>query len=57
VFYKGSAEGWDEIVIGNSLDLSKGSIYYFSAVEPTDNGNYWHYDTDGKTPIIWQKEN
>ncbi len=57
VFYKGSAEGWDEIVIENSLGLSKGSIYYFSVVEPTDNDNYWHYDTDGKTPIIWQKEN
>ena len=20
-------------------------------------GNYWHYDTDGVTPVVWKKEN
>ena len=30
-------------------------VGYFTESEPTDNGNYWHYDTDGKMPVIWEK--
>lgn len=37
------------------------TIYYFSKSTPpltTDgtayDGNYWHYDTDGITPKIWE---
>ena len=30
-------------------------IYYYSETEPTDTEHkYWHYDDDGKTPIIWE---
>lgn len=29
-------------------------IYAYSATEPTENlGLYWHYDTDGVTPVLW----
>ena len=52
IFYKGSAENWNEITFGNNV-LSRGKIYYFTETEPIDDGNYWHYDTDGKTPVIW----
>ena len=30
-----------------------GTLYFYSETEPTKDGNYWHYDTDGKTPIVW----
>ena len=52
IFYKGSAESWDDITFGEDA-LSYVKIYYFTETEPTDDGNYWHYDTDGKTPVIW----
>ena len=32
---------------------SAGILYLYSETEPTTSGNYWHYDTDGKTPIVW----
>ena len=52
------------ISIGSDNDnLSYAIRYYYSETEPelnsdgTDyNGNYWHYDSDGKTPLIWKKE-
>ena len=55
VFYKGTAKEWSGIILGNSALPSNFSLYYFTESEPTDNGNYWHYDTDGKTPVIWEK--
>jgi len=45
------------LVYNNYIELillkSSSAIYFFSSTEPTEEGNYWHYDTDGKTPIIW----
>jgi len=60
VYYKGTATNWAKISVdnynsGNSY-LIDATIYYYSESEPTDDGNYWHYDTDGKMPIIWQKQ-
>lgn len=52
VFYKGTADNWSDIIRGNSA-FTYGEIYYFSAAEPIDDGNYWHYDTDKTTPVIW----
>ena len=66
VLYKGTAEQWKKISIVpyNNGNLMSASRYYYSSAEPTLNsdgtaydGNYWHYDTDGKTPVIWKKEN
>ncbi len=64
VFYKGSAEQWKRISIGYSNSpLTDATRYYYSETEPSlnaygtaYNGNYWHYDSDGKTPLIWKKE-
>jgi hypothetical protein len=57
VYYKGTAEDWDKITIdsGNAY-LTSATRYYYSATEPTESGNYWHYDTDGVTPVVWNKE-
>ena len=65
VFYKGTAEQWKEISIRNgNTNLTNATRYYYSETEPAlssdgtaYDGNYWHYDTDGKTPVIWKKEN
>jgi hypothetical protein len=57
VYYKGTAEDWGKISIGNdNTELTSATRYYYSVTEPTESGNYWHYDTDGITPIIWKKE-
>ena len=65
VFYKGTAEQWAQIGIGScNTNLTSATRYYYSDAEPDLNadgtaykGNYWHYDTDGTTIIIWKKEN
>ena len=65
VFYKGTVEQWKEISIRNgNTNLTNATRYYYSETEPAlssdgtaYDGNYWHYDTDGVTPVIWKKEN
>ena len=65
VFYKGTVKQWNQITIntGNNY-LINARRYYYSENEPALNAdgtaydnNYWHYDVDGKTPVIWKKEN
>lgn len=64
VFYNGTAEQWAQISIANNnTNLTSATRYYYSDTEPdltadgtAYNGNYWHYDTDGTTIIIWKKE-
>ena len=64
VFYKGAKKQWDEIELGDENDsLLYASLYYYSETEPVLNAegtayddNYWRYDADGKTPLIWEKE-
>lgn len=55
VYYKGTASDWDNIYIDDyeNDDLINATRYYYSESQPTEAGNYWHYDTDGVTPIIW----
>ena len=61
VYYTGTAEDWSNISIGSyNTRLTSATRYYYSETEPALNqegtaydGNYWHYDTDGITPIIW----
>jgi len=65
VYYKGTDEQWNKITIGSyNSRLTSATRYYYSGTEPelnsdgtAYNGNYWHYDTDGITPVIWKKEN
>ncbi len=66
VYYKGTAEKWEKIDINSNKNppLINATRYYYSETEPALNsdgtaydGNYWHYDTDGVTPVVWVKEN
>ena len=51
VFYKGMLEQWKKITSYNSILESK--VYFYRESMPTGYGNYWHYDVDGVTPVIW----
>lgn len=55
IFYKGTAEQWGEINVATDGNyyLTNAKRYYYSEAKPTEAGNYWHYDTDGVTPVIW----
>ena len=65
VYYKGTIEQWNNISIASDNSyLTSATRYYYSERAPALNadetdydGNYWHYDADGKTPVIWKKEN
>ena len=53
VYYKGTAEKWANISIGSSnSDLTDATKYYYSVGEPTESGNFWHYDENGNV-VIW----
>lgn len=51
VFYNGMLEQWKKITSYNSILESK--VYFYRESMPTGYGNYWHYDVDGVTPVIW----
>lgn len=64
VYYESTEESWNTIEKGHSIFDSAAMVYYYSESEPARNeegtayeGNYWRYDTDGVTPVIWKKEN
>lgn len=64
IYYKGTEAEWDSITIETSnAPVGSAQRYYYSETEPTLNsggtaydGNYWHYDNDGKTPTVWVYE-
>ena len=61
VYYTGTAEEWSAINIGvNNTSLTAETLYYYSEElteeQKADVNNYWHWDTDGVTPVIWVKE-
>ena len=52
VYYIGAAKDWGNINIGSgNSPLTSATRYYYSATQPTESGNYWHY-VDGK-PTPW----
>jgi len=61
VYYKGTASDWSNISIDDyNWTLKNAKRYYYSESAPALNadgtaydGNYWYYDTDGITPVIW----
>ncbi len=52
VYYGGTVTEWDAITIGSENScLTDATRYYYSATQPTEAGNYWHYEDD--VPIAW----
>jgi surface antigen bspA-like len=57
IYYGGTEEGWSTISIeGNNGCLNGVRKYYFSQTEPEKDGYFWHFDTDGVTPVSWGNE-
>jgi hypothetical protein len=52
VYYKGTVEEWNGIVIGEyNEDLTNATRYYYRETQPMEEGNWWHY-VDG-VPTLW----
>ena len=52
VYYKGTAEEWKSIEIGDyNTYLTNATRYYYSESQPTTEGNYWHYENGEIT--VW----
>ena len=53
VYYKGTANEWENIAIEawNNEDLINATRYYYSEMQPTQEGNYWHYDENGEIAV------
>ena len=52
VFFGGTEEQFDAIEIADSNEaITDANLYIYSESEPTDDGNYWHYE--GGSPVIW----
>ena len=57
VYYGGTEDKWSTISIeGNNGCLNGVRKYYFSQTEPEKDGYFWHFDTDGVTPVSWGVE-
>lgn len=63
-YYCGTQEDFDQITIAAVTKTAIiDYVYFYYATEPALNtegtaydGNYWHYDTDNKMPVVWVKE-
>lgn len=58
LYYKGTAQKWSSLTAEVSITnehTKEPTIYYYSETQPTESGNYWHYD-EHENPTIWQVE-
>ncbi|MBO7527533.1 MAG: leucine-rich repeat protein [Clostridia bacterium] len=53
VYYGGTQTQWSDIRINERNKLNGATIYFYSESQPIEEGNFWHYDIDGITPIVW----
>ncbi len=57
IYFEGKQEEYSAI---EGVEYLLGKVYYYEITMPeTDEGNYWHwhYSEDGKTPVVWKKDN
>ena len=50
VYYTGSKEEW--LKITNKLYITNATRYYYSEIQPIEEGNFWHW-VDGE-PTVWE---
>ena len=55
IYWSGTQDEWESVDIksGNTI-LERSSVYFYSETRPTTIGNFWYYDEDTKTPIVWR---
>ena len=54
IYYKGTLVEWKNAWQFEIGGYNYPNVYFFSADTPTETGDFWHYDTDGVTPVIWE---
>lgn len=57
LYYEDTEQQWNDNQM--KAGIKKEYIYYYAETEndiPESGGNYWHYDVDGQTPVIWRNE-
>ena len=54
IYYKGNSTQWGQITVGTMNSIEDATVYFYSEEEPDLAGNYWHYDNDGVTPVVWE---
>ena len=61
VYYQGNKNGWGTISKVNT-GLESVAVYYYASSDPyaVDSGldssdNYWYYDGDTTTPLVWER--
>ena len=48
VYFYGTEAEWREVTVGEGNEaLTNATVYFYSETEPTEEGNYWHYDSNG----------
>ncbi len=52
LYYMGTAADWKNVTIGFHTYHTTATCYYYSESAPTEAGNYWHYDAEGKA-VVW----
>ena len=50
-FYMGNEDEWNSVAISDKSTAINSNVYFYSNVQPENNGKYWHY-VDG-IPTIW----
>lgn len=54
IYYYGTQEAFLNLSVNNTNEIFiKATKYYYSQQEPETTGNYWHYDIDNSTILIW----
>ncbi|MCD8205203.1 MAG: leucine-rich repeat domain-containing protein [Clostridia bacterium] len=52
IYFRGSKDDWDKISFGKGNDvLKEATLYLFSEKNPGLQGNFWHWDKNGKAEV------
>ena len=51
IYYCGSKENWTSMMFGDLDTKNNNHVYFYTEIEPSEPGNYWHY-VDG-VPTVW----
>ena len=47
LYFEGSKSQYESLIAGTTGNGSIATLHYYSATEPTEEGNFWYYDADG----------
>jgi uncharacterized repeat protein (TIGR02543 family) len=50
-YYRGDVSAWQIVYVANGNGSMSSSLYYYSDVRPTTEGNFWYYDENGAARV------